>query len=438
MVETLETLAAEAVEAAKSLGANDAFVAVRRSAKTELQRRDGKTERLVESVSRSMGVQLWVDGRYSAQSTTDLRPEAVRAFLADAIALTRALEPDPHRAITDPALFPSTVPVLETDDPALAEGMAADAREAWVVTMEERARKHERVISVTSNLTYERSLAACVTSNGFRGRSAGTQAWPSVDVTLRDEGDKRAADGDYAGARFLADLPSAAAIGDMALAMTVARLGSTKGPTRKATMVVDPRCAANLVSRLLQPATANAVQQGRSFWAGKAGQKLLSDKLSIVDDPTLPHALGSRPFDGEGIAARALPIVRAGVLENFYVDTYYGKKASMAPTTGSPSNRVVAPGDRDLAGWIAQVGNAVLVTSWLGGNADANTGDFSFGMRGHLVENGKVGAPVGEMNVTGNLVTLFASLVGTGNDPWTSSTIRCPTLVFEGVQFSGA
>ena len=278
MVETLEILAAEAVDRAKSLGANEAFVAVRRRASTELQRRDGKTERLVESVSRSMSVQLWVDGRYSAQTTTDLRPDAVAAFLTDAIALTRALEPDPHRAITDPALYPSTVPVLQTDDPALGGGMSPADREAWVVTLEEAARKHERVISVTSNLSYERSLAACVTSNGFRGRNLGTQVWPSVEVTLRDEGDKRAADGDYAGARFLADLPGAGAIGEQALAMTVARLGSAKGPTTQGTMVVDPRCAANLVSRLLQPATANAIQQGRSFWTGKIGNKVVSDK----------------------------------------------------------------------------------------------------------------------------------------------------------------
>lgn len=438
MFESLESLGARAVEDARTLGASDAFVAVSRSANTEIQRRDGKTERLVESVSRSMSVQLWVDGRYSAQSTTDLRPEAITAFLKDAIALTRALEPDPHRVITDPSLYPTSLPALDIDDPALEKGMSPADREAWVAELEASARGHERVISVTSNLSYNRSLGVCVTSNGFRGRNVGTSVWPSVEVTLRDSGDKRASDGDYAGSRFLARLPPPASIGKQALSMAVLRLGSTAGPTTRTTMVVDPRVSASLIGRLLRPATANSIQQGRSFWSGKLGSKLLSDKLSIVDRPTLPQGLASRPFDGEGIAARDLPLVEAGVLKNVYVDTYYGRKAGMTPNTGSPSNRVVGLGERDLAGWLGAVGKGVLVTSWLGGNADANTGDFSFGIRGHLFEGGQIGAPVSEMNVTGNLTTLFASLAGTGNDPWVHGSTLCPTLVFEGVQFSGA
>ncbi len=438
MLDTLSQLAADGVARAKKLGANEAFVAVRRNAKTEIQRRDGKTERIVESVARSMSVQLYVDGRYSAQTTTDLRPEAVDQFLADAIALTRALEPDPHRSITDPALFPRSLAAVESDDAALAAGLSAADREAWVATMEEHARKHDRVISATANLTYERSLAACSTSNGFAGTNQGTHISPSVDVTLRDEGDKRAEDGDYAWTRFIGDLPSAASIGDSAIRMASTRLGAKKGPTLKGTMIVDPRVASMLIGRLLQPATGNALQQGRSFWAGKLGQKVLSDKLTIIDDPLLARGLASRPFDGEGIAAARLPIIEAGSLKNAYVDTYYGKKGGLSPTTGSPSNRVVSLGDKDLAGWIAAVNNGVLVTSWLGGNADANTGDFSFGMRGHLVESGKLGGPIGEMNVTGNFITLFAGLAGLGNDPWRYSSTLCPTLVFEGVQFSGA
>jgi len=73
----------------------------------------------------------------------------------------------------------------------------------------------------------------------------------------------------------------------------------------------------------------------------------------------------------------------------------------------------------------------------MGGNSDSTTGDFSFGLRGHLVENGQVGAPVGEMNVTGNLLDLFGRLVAVGNDPYPYSSTKAPTLVFENVDFSG-
>lgn len=218
---------------------------------------------------------------------------------------------------------------------------------------------------------------------------------------------------------------------------TTARLGSAKVSSRKATMVVDNRSAGRLIGMLLAPANARALHTGRSFWAGRVGQKVGSAALSITDDPLLPRGFGSRLFDGEGISARALPLIEQGVARNLYVDTYYGRKLGLAPTTGSGSNRVVTPGSDAPAALLKKVGTGVLVTGWLGGNSDATTGDFSLGVQGHLIENGQVGAPVGEMNITGNLLDLFGQLVAVGNDPWRYSGTLTPTLVFEGVSFSG-
>jgi PmbA protein len=110
----------------------------------------------------------------------------------------------------------------------------------------------------------------------------------------------------------------------------------------------------------------------------------------------------------------------------------------MTPTTGLPSNRVVTPGNQSLAELLSEVGNGVYVTSWLGGNADGTTGDFSLGLRGHMIENGEVGRPVGEMNVTGNLRDLFSRLEMIGNDPYPYSSTLSPSLVFSAVDFSGA
>ena len=80
----------------------------------------------------------------------------------------------------------------------------------------------------------------------------------------------------------------------------------------------------------------------------------------------------------------------------------------------------------------------MYVTSWLGGNADNTTGDFSLGLRGHMIENGRIGRPVSEMNVTGNLRDLFGRLASVGNDVYPYSTTLSPTLVFTDVDFSGA
>jgi len=169
------------------------------------------------------------------------------------------------------------------------------------------------------------------------------------------------------------------------------------------------------------------------------GNEAFSKALTMVDDPLPPGALGSRLFDGEGIASKPLTLVEAGVPQNVYVDTYYGRKAGMTPTTGGRSNITLKPSvDKDLAGLLADTGEGIYVTSWLGGNSDSTTGDFSFGLRGHVVHKGQLVKTVGEMNVTGNLTELFANLSAVGNDPWVYRSTQSPTLVFDGVQFSGA
>jgi PmbA protein len=202
-------------------------------------------------------------------------------------------------------------------------------------------------------------------------------------------------------------------------------------------MVVDSRAASSLVARLLQAAYAQSVQQGRSFWSGLPGKKPFSDKLTLIDDPLIRRGLASRLFDSEGISAKPLPLVEAGIVRNIYVDTYYGRKAGMQPTTGTQSNIRVGTGEQTLEELLADAGEGIYVTSWLGGNADGTTGDFSFGLRGHVIENGIISRPVGEMNVTGNLKSLFSRLEATGNDVYPYATILSPSLVFEGVDFSG-
>jgi PmbA protein len=430
--------AASAVEMAKKAGAQDAWASLSRDRSVSYTYRDGKIEKVEESTSRGLGISLYVDGRYSSHSTTDLRPERLQSFIKEAVALTRALQPDPHRKIPDPALFKDRPTVdLERQDPSIAK-ISREQREAWCAEMDARAHTDPRVISAESGLFSGESQGASASSNGFSGTWEGSYVGYNCTATVREGEDKRPEGSAVAVGRFLAGLPEPAKIAEKALARALTRLGSKKGPTIRATMVVDPEAAVSLISRALGPASAAAIQQGRSFWTGKLGQPLFGDKLTILDDPLIARGLGSRHFDGEGISAKRMPIVEKGVVKNLYVDTYYGRKLGMAPTTGSSSNRVVALGDRALADLLAQAGSGIYVTSWLGGNSDSTTGDFSLGLRGHLIENGKIGAPIGEMNVTGNLPTLYKSLIAVGNDPYPYSSLRAPTLVFEDVQFSGA
>ena len=438
MLDELLVRAQQAIESALAAGADEAFAGASRKRTVETSVRDGELERVQENTSRKLGLQVYAEGRYSTHSTTDLRPAQLQAFVEDAVALTRALEPDPHRSLPEPVLYEGRAEVdLELVDPELS-GFDQERRTSWTVEMNEAVASQDEVISATSGVYDDHVYRAAASSNGFAGTREATSIWTGTEVTLQGEGERRPEDWMWVGGRHAGGLPSAVDVSIEALARARARLGSTKGPTRKATMIVEPRAAGRLVRSLLGPATARGIQQKRSFWTDRIGQSIASDKLTVVDDPLVPRGLASRTWDGEGHATRRRTLIEAGVARELYVDTYYGRKAELAPTSGTRTNRLVLPGDKDLAGWLAEAGVAVLVTSWLGGNSDRSTGDFSFGMRGHLVSGGEVGAPVGEMNVTGNLVDLFAALVGVGSDPWRYRAVQVPTLVFEGVQFSGA
>jgi PmbA protein len=432
--------ATQAVELAKNAGADDAWVTANQSRDVEFEYRDGALEKVKDTTSRSLAVQIYADGRYSSHETTDLNPQRLGGFVTEAVAITRALEPDEFRQITAEELFANR----PTDDLELVDDTVAtldrEQRLAWCQALDAAATGHERVISATAGVYDGTQMSASASSNGFAGSQQSTYCWFGSSVTLKDQGDRRAEDGFYAGGSHVADLPDAAAVGQIALERTLTRLDSEKGPTLKTVMVVDSRAAASLIGRLMRPADARSVQQGRSFWAELVGEQAFSDKLTIVDDPLIKRGMASRHYDGEGISARTLPIVENGVVRNIYVDSYYGRKGDMTPTTGSPSNRRVGLGEQSLEQLMSEVGSGVYVTSWLGGNADATTGDFSLGLRGHMIENGQIGGPVGEMNVTGNLRDLFSRLELVGNDPYpySFSAILSPTLVFANVDFSGA
>ena len=436
MLDELTSRATDAVKMALDAGADDCWVGANTQRNVRTEFRDGKLELVKDSTARSLAVALYVDGRYTSNSTTDLHPERLKHFITETVAITRAMEPDEHRRITPPALFEE----LPTDDLDLVDGkvvnLSTEERVAMAAALDEAVRRHEGIQSSTTGVYDGSSAMVAVSSNGFAASTQGTSVWTSANITMNDRGDRRVSGGDGAGGSHASTLRKHDELAASAVERTRVRMGAEKGPTVKTTMVVDARVAGSLIGRLLGSANARSISQGRSFWMPIVGKEAFSSLLTIADDPLIVRGQASRHFDNEGIAARRLPIITAGRVDNLYVDTYYGSKADLAPTTGSRSNLIIGTGELDQAALIGEAGTGIFVTGWLGGNADGTTGDFSLGISGHLIEDGEIGKPVTEMNVTGNLKKLFGGLNATGNDPYPYSAVRSPTLVFEDVDFS--
>ena len=448
MSEELLEQAAAALDMARQSGADEAVVHLGDSGSTEFSYRDGKLEDVKHSASRGLSVQLYVDGRYSSHSTTDLRTERLGRFIAEAVAVTRCLEPDPDRVIPEPELYEGRADLdLDLVDEE-ARGLERDTCLDWLGGMDAAARADQRVISATSEIAFGWRSSAQVSSNGFEGARRETNVGYGSMVNL-DEGDGRRPEAyRYVHGHHLEDLPAPVETAAEALQRALDRLGSRKAPSGRGVMVVVPEAGAGLLGRALGALYASSIQQNRSFLAGKKDQPIGSDRLSLIDEPHQRRGPASRLYDGEGIATRRRVICEGGVLRDYYVDTYYGRKLGWPPTTGSPTNLVfeTAPAARaegesgqtgDLDNLIAAVGEGFCIDGWLGGNADLTSGDFSLGIRGHRIANGQKAGPISEMNITGNYLSLLGNLAAVGSDPYPFSSAQTPTLVFEDVEFSG-
>jgi PmbA protein len=403
--------------------------------------RDGKVEKINEATTRGVGLQLYVDGRYSSVQSSDLRPAALEEFIADSVAMTRSLTPDPHRTLADPALYEGQPKVdLKLEDPAYPT-VTAERRRALAQEMEEAARSVKgasAILSVGTGFNDTRSEQLRVHSNGFQGSRVDTAFWTYAGVSVKDADGRRPEDWSASGVRFVGELPSVAAEGRAAAERALGGLGAKKPETAVLPMVLENRAGGRLLQALGAALNGGNIQQKRSFLEGKLGQAVGSPRLHVTDDPLLAKGFGSRLFDPEGIAARPRVMFEDGVLRAYYIDTYYGKKLGVAPTTGQPSNVTWRLGDKSREGLLAGIKDGILVTGFLGGNSNSTTGDFSYGVQGFRIRDGVRAEPVAELNVAGNHLDFWKRLVAVGNDPYPYSTLRTPTLVFEGVQFAGA
>ena len=434
----LMDLAQDVVKMAQQRGADEVSVSVSRGTHVTIQRRDREVEQATEATTQGLMLSILSEDRFTSNSTNDLRPDALRQFVDRCVQLAEFIEPDPYRRQPEGALTGRGVSeqALDQDDPAWQTYSAQDrAHNAEHIEEAILAHAPPEVVSAASYVADGRSEMAQVMTNGFADRTTGAWFSAGAEITVA-EGDRRPEAGSYYAARHLADMPDANFLAKEATERVAQRIGSSAAPSGSYPMLLENRTVGRLLGVLAGPMSGSALHYGRSCLEGKLGEPIASSILTIEDDPTIPRGLGSRPWTADALIAKPRTIVSDGVLESFNIGVYYGRKLGMDPT-GGRSNWVVRPGTRSLHEMAADLDRAVLVTSFLGGNSNPATGDFSFGIRGLLLERGEAVQSLSEMNVSGNILDLLGRLVEAGNDVWTWSSTHTPTLRFEDVQFSG-
>jgi len=430
-------LAQWAMDFALKNGCQAAKVSISSGSHSSYEIRDTQIDKLQQASENSLTIHVYVDGRYGAYSTNRLEQNELKNFILNGISSTRYLAKDEFRVLPDPErYYQGNLPDLKLFDTSFTTINPDDKLEIARNAAAEVYGKDERIVSVETSFSDGENSDYLITSNGFEGDKSSSWYSTSASVSIKGEGDARPSSWWYDVSLYFNDLVKAG-IGDKALERALKKLGQHKTKSGKYAMVIDPLNSANALYPLVNALRGNALQQKNSFLLDRLGQKIGSDKFTLIDDPHQIGKRGASYFDGEGVATERRTVFDEGVLKTYFIDTYNAKKMEVAPTISSPSILTLQQGDKNVDQLVADVHKGILVTGFNGGNCNSSTGDFSYGIEGFLIENGKITQPVSEMNITGNMLTLWANLAQVGNDPAPMSTWQIPSLVFENVDFSG-
>ncbi len=427
------------LETARKAGAGKARATLTRSEEDLVATLNGEIDRVTHCADSSLSLALFADGRFGTFSTNKLSPEALGDFIRTSVDIVKSISPDPCRDLPDPGRCCAeakggdelrlTDPARESVTPEERKRIASDASAfAGADILSEEGEYSDSI--------YDTLL---MDSNGTMCRHCETSFDYGVEVTVERGGER------YSG--YWWDSSSrlkslgASACGHRALERAEAMVGAEALRSGKYNMVIDSEVASKVVSPVLKALNAYAIQQNNSFLVGSLGKRIFPEGLTIMDLPHIEGQTCSKLFDSEGVATREAPIIRDGVVCEYFVNSYMSRKMGIAPTIEDATRPKVLPwpGGAGLrqADILKLCGSGILVTDFNGGNSNPVTGDFSYGVEGFHFENGLIRRPVSGMLVTGNFLTLWQGLVAAGDDARDCMSKLIPTLAFENVDFSG-
>ena len=448
-----ETLAApvstdllnDIVKAALKAGADaaEAVSADRRSLSVGV--RNGKLEDVEREESRDLGLRVFVGKRQASVSASDLSPATQARLVERAVAMARLAPEDPHAGFApEDRLARGPFVDLDLFDPSersaqTLEQVSAEA-EAAALAVPGVAR------SEGGHAGWSSSRWRLVTSHGFDGAYEGSAFSLGVGVIAEKDGAMERG-GESRSTRHLSDLPGADLIGRTAGERAVARVGPRKIASTTAPVIFDNRMAGQIVSPAIGALSGPSIARGTSFLKDRMGQRVFAEGVTLIDDPFRPRGMGSTPFDDEGAAVQKRALFDDGVLTTWLLNsasarqlgletTGHASRGLAGPSGVSTHNLHMEPGERDLAGLMADAGTGLLVTSMFGPSLNGNTGDWSAGVSGFWFENGVIAYPVSEVTVAGKLTDLYLRLER-GSDLEFRGGFNVPSLMFDAVAIAG-
>jgi PmbA protein len=445
-IKEAEARAAALVERAARAGADAADAIYYANASTSVQVRLGELEDVARSEAETISLRLFVGSRSASVSSSDLSDEALTALVERAAAMAREAPEDPWSGLAPEALLMrDSGPDVDGDDGGDPSPLELKARS---LAIEEAGRSVAGITnSEGAGVSAGRTLFALATSHGFcRGYSS--SGYSSSASFIAGAGSEMQRDYAFHSVRHYAQLDDPTALGRRAGERAVARLRPAKLASGTMPVLFDPRVGNSLLGHLVTAIGGSSITRRTSFLLDKEGERLFADEVTIRDDPHRPGGLRSKPFDGEGLPTRPVNLVESGRLAGWLLDSASARQLGRAPTGhavrnsgGAPSagatNVHMEPGRLTKEQLIGGVERGIYVTQLIGQGVNPVTGDYSRGAVGFIIEQGRLGPPVDEITIAGNLLDMFERLVP-ADDLEFRYAANVPTLRIDGMTVAGA
>ena len=447
---SLDDAARRGVDAALSAGASDADAWAGESASRRVRIYDGRVESLSDAGGRGIGVRAFAGSRSGYAYGTDLSDDGIAETAAAAREAAVVADEDEFAGLPDES------GTSEVNGLASAEFADWSTERVVELALEvDRAARAPAGVTQVENSVYSDSKGsvALANSRGFAASYSATQAWAYSSAFAGEGADLMTGLGVGMG-RDPGRL-DAEGIGKEAAERALALAGARQPESRRCPVVLDAFVAASFIGFIGSMLSADAVQRGRSLFAGREGEEVADPALRLGDDGTDSEGPASAPFDGEGTPTGRTGLIEGGRLLGFLYDTRTARKdgrrttgnasrgSYRAPPSVGTTNLVIEPGDRDLAGLAAQAGDGLYVTEVAGLHSGVNpvSGTFSVGASGRLIENGELGTPVREMTIASDLVSMLKSVRFVGSEArWVpfGGSVKAPPLLVAEMAVSGS
>jgi len=434
---SLETVAARAVELAKRLGADEAEAGVSYEEGLSVTVRMGEVESVERQRDRGLAITVYRDRKKGSASTTDFDASSVEEIVRKALSIGSFTAADEYAGLAEASLMAVDPPDLELYFPWDVD---VDGATALALRAEDAARALDSRIANSEGATVTSGAGrrAYANSHGFVGSYPSSSHSLSCSVVAKSASSLER-DYWYTVSRRPEDLDSPESVGEESARRAVARLDARQVSTRVVPVIYPPEVARGLFGHLIAAIRGTAQYRRASFLAGAKGKQVLSSLVDITEDPLIPRALGSSPFDGEGVVTKRRELVQSGVLQGYVLSSYSARRLGM-PTTGNAGgvhNLLVRPTAGPLEELIKGCEQGFVVGELLGQGVDIVSGDYSRGAAGFWVERGEIVHPVNEVTIAGNLRDLLQNIRAIGSDIETRGVVRCGSVLVDGLTLAG-